>query len=100
MLDTKGPEIRTTKLKDHKEVFLQAGKPFTFFLDPIFVGDENGVGVSYMDLPKSVKPSDRILVSDGLISFTVVECHSDRVLCVVENDGLFHHELPAVCGPS
>ena len=38
MLDTKGPEIRTTKLKDHKPVPLKVGQQVTVVADPAYVG--------------------------------------------------------------
>ncbi len=40
LLDTKGPEIRTGKLKDGKDVELVEGQTFTFqTTDPNFLGD-------------------------------------------------------------
>jgi pyruvate kinase len=38
MLDTKGPEIRTTKLKDHKPVPLKVGQQVTVHADINYVG--------------------------------------------------------------
>jgi pyruvate kinase len=106
ILDTKGPEIRTGKLKDHKEVELYPDQPFTFYINYAYVGDEKGVGVSYPELPTTVKPGYKILVGDGLLGFTVVECLSDRVVCKVDNAGLLGEtkgvNLPGckVCLPS
>ncbi|EPZ34277.1 Pyruvate kinase, barrel domain-containing protein, partial [Rozella allomycis CSF55] len=88
LLDTKGPEIRTGKLKDGKDVKLVAGDYFTFYTDTQVVGDENGVCTSYTALPMTVAPGDRILVDDGLLGFTVLECHPDRVYCQIENNGM------------
>lgn len=43
LLDTKGPEIRTIKLKDGKDVELKKGTTFTITTDESFVGDETKV---------------------------------------------------------
>jgi pyruvate kinase len=88
ILDTKGPEIRTGKLKGHKEVELTPGQDFSFYTDYTYMGDNTSVAVSYQDLPTSVKPGDKILVGDGLIGFTVIECQETRVNCKVDNAGL------------
>lgn len=90
LLDTKGPEIRTGKLKGGKDVKLAEGQTFTFYTDSTYIGDENGVATSYKCLPTSVKPGDRILCDDGLIGMRVQECdvQGGRVVCIVENDGM------------
>jgi pyruvate kinase len=51
MLDTKGPEIRTGVLKDHKPVELKAGQKLELTTDYSFEGDNTKVAVSYKDLP-------------------------------------------------
>lgn len=88
MLDTKGPEIRTGKLKDGKDIRLTRGSPFNFYTDYSIVGDENGVSVSYASLSTSLKVGDRILVDDGLISFSVIGAVDGCVKTTIQNDGL------------
>lgn len=88
MLDTKGPEIRTGKLQDGKEVKLKKGSIFTFYTDYSIVGDESQVSVSYSSLDSSVKIGDRILVDDGLIACDVLEVGPGFVQTVILNDGL------------
>eukprot|EP01098_Paradermamoeba_levis_P005120 TRINITY_DN2174_c0_g1_i1.p1 TRINITY_DN2174_c0_g1~~TRINITY_DN2174_c0_g1_i1.p1 ORF type:complete len:560 (-),score=146.13 TRINITY_DN2174_c0_g1_i1:23-1486(-) len=92
LLDTKGPEIRSGKLRvgpdGKKLVYLKEGTPFTFVTDYTVVGDETKTATSYKKLPQTVKPGDHILVSDGLLSFTVQKCFEDRVECTVDNPGV------------
>jgi len=90
MLDTKGPEIRTCKLAgERKEVLLVAGETFVFYPDESYLGNEKGVGTTYQNLSKVVKPGDQILVDDGLVSFTVRSVHDDgAVECRVDNSGI------------
>lgn len=87
-MDTKGPEIRTGKLKDGKEVELKEGQEFTFYCgeEPI-IGDEKGVWTTYPCLPESVKLGDSVMVDDGLLSFKVIETSSTWIKCKLENSG-------------
>ena len=54
LLDTKGPEIRTKLLKDHKKITLEAGSEFTLTTGDI-EGDETRVAITYENLYKDVK---------------------------------------------
>jgi len=85
LLDTKGPEIRTCGLKDG-DVELKAGQKFTFYTDESFVGDENGVAVTYKGLPNDLKKGDTVLVDDGAIILHVEETTADTVVCTVMNN--------------
>jgi len=84
MLDTKGPEIRTGKLKN-KTAQLEVGQKFIFTTDQSCIGDESIVSTSYTDLPSSIHPGDIILVDDGNIQFRVEEINEGEVHCVVLN---------------
>ena len=85
LLDTKGPEIRIRTFRDGK-VNLKKGNKFLLTTREI-EGDENGVSVSYEDLPKYVKKGARILVNDGLIELIVSSVNSTDIVTVVQNDG-------------
>ncbi len=88
LLDTKGPEIRTGKLKEGKEIELQEGQQFTFYNDePGRLGDASGVSTTYPCLAESVSVGDPIMVDDGLLSFRVVELGESWVRCRLENSG-------------
>ncbi|KAM0682508.1 Pyruvate kinase [Mitosporidium daphniae] len=88
MLDTKGPEIRTSKLQNGKEIKLKKNSSFTFYTDYSILGDETCVSVSYSSLDSSVKAGDLILVDDGLIACEVVETGPGFVKTRILNDGL------------
>ncbi|KAJ3323209.1 hypothetical protein HDU76_013699 [Blyttiomyces sp. JEL0837] len=90
LLDTKGPEIRTGKLTDGKDVRLTSGSLFTFHNDSSRLGDSTQVSTSYTSLHKSVQPGDRILIDDGLIGTTVVDVNPEttEVVVRIENDGM------------
>jgi pyruvate kinase len=86
LLDTKGPEIRTGKLKDGKKVTLKEGDLYTLTTEEI-VGDETRGYVNYAGLAEDVKPGDRILIDDGLIELHVRKVNGTDIVCRIENGG-------------
>lgn len=86
LLDTKGPEIRTGKLKDGKKVTLKEGDLYTLTTEEI-VGDETRGYINYAGLAEDVKPGDRILIDDGLIELHVREVNGTDIACRIENGG-------------
>ena len=86
LLDTKGPEIRTGKLKDGQKVTLKEGDLYTLTTEEI-VGDETRGYINYAGLAEDVKPGDRILIDDGLIELHVREVNGTDIVCRIENGG-------------
>ena len=89
MLDTKGPEIRSGFFADDaKSITLAKGSQLTLTTDYSFKGDSKKLACSYPDLPTSVKPGQSILVADGSLVLTVLECDeaAGEVITRVEND--------------
>lgn len=91
MLDIRGPKIRTGVWKDTsvKEYSLKKGQEYLFSTDPkdYSEGDDKKVFIDYINIVKVIKPKDRILVDDGLISCLVTEVGSNYVKTIVENSG-------------
>ncbi|BAH83294.1 pyruvate kinase PykF [Candidatus Ishikawella capsulata] len=87
LLDTKGPEIRTMKLKNSNDVSLTAGQFFTFSTDQSIIGNKECVAVTYSGLAKDVNIGNIILIDDGLIAMKVIKITDDSVICKVLNDG-------------
>jgi len=81
MLDTKGPEIRTGKLKD-KTIKLTAGQTINVSTDLTRIGDDSTIIVDYQDLCTSVKVGGHILIADGQISLTVTSINAPGKICV------------------
>jgi len=87
LLDTKGPEIRTGFLgTPDKKVSLTAGQTLRLTTDYEFVGDSTCIACSYKKLPTSVSPGNTILIADGSLVATVLECGEDFVDVRVENN--------------
>ncbi|HUM82844.1 MAG TPA: pyruvate kinase [Lachnospiraceae bacterium] len=86
LLDTKGPEIRTGRLKDGKNVTLEAGKEIVLTTKAV-QGDASCVSITYKQLYKDVKPGDSILIDDGLLGLKVTSIEKTDIHCMIENGG-------------
>jgi len=89
MLDTKGPEIRTGKLVDKKELDLVVGQEIRVDTDMANPGNAQRISLDYQGLIDSVKPGGLILIADGLISLSIVSVNKEERYCVcrVNNAG-------------
>lgn len=85
MIDTRGIEIRTGKLKA-SSVELTQGADFILRTDGQ-PGDTNGVAVSYLRLPLEVEPGETILLDDGAIELLAQSCEEDKIHCTVTHGG-------------
>ena len=89
LLDTKGPEIRTGRLKDaSKPVQLLKNQEFILTLDENVFGDSQRVSVGYAGLVKIVKPGQHILIDDGLIDLVVIETSPTEIKTRVTNNAI------------
>ena len=85
MLDTKGPEIRTGKVKND-EVVLKSGDEIILTTTEI-QGNSSRVSVSYDKLPQDIEPDSQILVDDGLIELKVLDIENNEIKCKIINGG-------------
>ncbi|MBQ8625592.1 MAG: pyruvate kinase [Agathobacter sp.] len=86
LLDTKGPEIRTSVLKDSKKVQLVEGSEFILTTEDI-VGDAQRVSITYKGLVDDVSVGGKILIDDGLIELEVTGKNDADIICKVINGG-------------
>ncbi|HKM00558.1 MAG TPA: pyruvate kinase [Sedimentibacter sp.] len=91
MLDTKGPEIR---LKDFENGQVELIKDQEFILTTRdIIGNDKIVAVTYEQFPQDVKPGDKILIDDGLISMEAIEIINDTdIKCLVKNAGIIKNK--------
>ncbi len=88
ILDTKGPEIRTLKLNDSKEVFLKSGQIFNLICNnKKFIGNNKEVALSYKKIFHDININNLILIDDGLISMKVIKKINYKIICKVLNNG-------------
>jgi pyruvate kinase len=74
LLDTKGPEIRTGKMKENGA--------------QLIIGDEKYIPISYKNLPEDIGDNKTILIADGLIQLEIKEVKKDEIVCKVMNNGI------------
>ena len=86
MIDTKGPEIRTTDVKE--PIQYKIGDVVKIFGRPDMDSTHDIVNVSYVDITKDVKVGDDMLFDDGEIDMKVIENVGPMLVAQVQNDGV------------
>ncbi len=87
LLDTKGPEIRTGKIKDGGKINLQPGHQITLTTEEV-PGTTSLLSISYRNLPQEVYPGGHIFIADGLVDLEVIKSGLTEIQCVVRNGGI------------
>jgi pyruvate kinase len=87
MADLQGPKIRVGKFAEGK-VQLEQGMKFVLDASRTELGDINGVGLDYKELPRDVKAGDTLLLNDGLIVMTVDHVKGEQVHATVKIGGV------------
>ncbi len=86
MVDTKGPEIRTNAAEDDLEV--QEGQLIRLAGDLAKGTCKDCIYVNYPEIADQLEIGKMVLIDDGDVALTVVEKHTDYLVCRVENSGL------------
>jgi len=85
MADLPGPKLRLGKI-DPEPIQLLTGAHFTLMSEDI-VGDAQCVSTTFNQLPRVVKPGDRIFLNDGLVQLVVERVVGNDVECTVAVGG-------------
>lgn len=85
LLDTKGPEIRITEVKESFEV--KKGEKIAFRGDCERKSSGKAICVSYVDFVHDVPIGSHILIDDGEVEFEVLDKNSEELICEIKNDG-------------
>ncbi len=85
MADLPGPKMRIGRFRD-EPVELEAGRSFTLTTEEV-LGSAQRVSVSFPDLPRTVRPGDKLFLNDGYIQIDVVEVSETDVHCRVQVGG-------------
>jgi pyruvate kinase len=86
LIDTKGPEVRTTVAD--KDIELKTGSEILLAGDPDHKSDGKKICVSYPYLADDVSLGTHILIDDGEIDLKVIEKSKDGLICKVMNNGV------------
>lgn len=85
LLDTKGPEIRTTKVVEN--ILVNEGDIINFKGDPDSESTKEMVCVNYKGFVNDVPVDSKILIDDGEIELQVIDKKSNYLVCEVKNSG-------------
>ena len=105
LIDTKGPEVRTTAIAD--PIHYKVGDMVKIFGRPDVESTKDIINVSYPDFARDVKVGDHILFDDGALDMLVIESVGPMLVAQVQNEGELgshksvnvpgeHIELPAL----
>lgn len=86
LVDLQGPKIRIGKFEDGR-ITLHGGERFVLDADQD-LGNVDGVGLDYKDLPKDVRAGDTLLLDDGRIVLGVSGVKGSRITTKVEQGGV------------
>lgn len=85
LMDTKGPEVRTTTINGEPIMFV-TGERVQIVGDPSRETTKDCIAVSYPHFVDDLKVGDDILIDDGDLELIVVEKVDDTLVCEVRND--------------
>jgi pyruvate kinase len=86
LLDTKGPEIRTTICD--VPIQLKKGSKISIIGDPGKMSSNDAIYVSYKTFSSDIPVGSLILIDDGELELKAVKRNGDALECIVDNDGI------------
>jgi pyruvate kinase len=84
LMDTKGPEIRTTPAGE--PICFRTGERVRVMGEPDRETTHDCISVSYRSFVEDMKTGDEMLIDDGDLNLRVVEKHPGHLVCEVQND--------------
>ncbi len=87
MMDTKGPEIRTTATESGEKIPVKTGDKIKVIGDINVKSTPEQVSVSYPSIVEDVPVGNTLLIDDGETALKVIDKTSDYLLCEVLNNG-------------
>jgi pyruvate kinase len=84
LMDTKGPEIRTTTVA--QPIDFHTGDRVKVKGDPGSETTHDCINVSYRNFVEDMKTGDNMLIDDGDLDLKVIDKQADHLLCEVLND--------------
>lgn len=87
MMDTKGPEIRTTATVTGEPVYFHTGDMISIIGNPDMKTTSEIIYVNYNNIARILEPGNRLLIDDGEMGFVVTGINENIVYARVENDG-------------
>lgn len=86
LMDTKGPEVRTTPTENNVSIPFITGDLVKISGDPNGVTTHEHIYVSYPRFVHDLSVGSTILIDDGDLELKVIEKHEDYLLCEAQNE--------------
>lgn len=86
LMDTKGPEVRTTPTENNVSIPFVTGDLVKISGDPNGVTTHEHIYVSYPRFVHDLSVGSTILIDDGDLELKVIEKHEDYLLCEAQNE--------------
>ena len=86
LMDTKGPEIRTTFAEE--DIHLKTDDVIRVEGNPNGISSRETIYFSYPNLIERMDVGKDILIDDGEVDLKVTEVHDTYLICVSQNDGI------------
>lgn len=86
LMDTKGPEVRTTPTENNVSIPFVTGDLVKISGDPNGVTTHEHIYVSYPRFVYDLSVGSTILIDDGDLELKVIEKHEDYLLCEAQNE--------------
>lgn len=87
LMDTKGPEIRTTVNKDDEDLEIKTGDIIRIAGDPNGITTSDFIYCTYGSLVNDLNVGTDLLIDDGEIDLRVIEKTETYLICEAQNDG-------------
>lgn len=86
MIDTKGPEVRTSDIA--KPIELKTGDKLTITIEKLAEYPANTISINYDDFVNDVEVNDYVLIDSGLITLQVISKSKNEVVLESLDDGI------------
>lgn len=87
LMDTKGPEVRTTTNVDDMNIPFVAGDKVDVVGNPDCLSDKECLCLSYQNIAEDVRPGMHLLIDDGEMDFLIDSIEGKTLKCTALNDG-------------
>lgn len=86
LIDTKGPEVRTTKIDGVDQIEYHIGDKVRIVGNPDLLTTREQIAVSYPNFVTDLNEGAYILIDDGELELQVIEKQADYLVCEVQNE--------------
>jgi len=88
LMDTKGPEIRTTINEGDAKIKIKSGDIIRLVGNPDVISTKECIAVNYPYFVRDLKIGDEILIDDGEIGLIVEDKNEEYLTCRAQNDSV------------